>query len=131
MQSVFAFATIILCLSAAVCGSESDLAKVKGTVTLNGRPLENATVEFQPTADGAAPSAGKTDAEGRYELMYTFDVPGVVSGEHRVSIRTAGTSFDDHGNELERKERVPAKYNAHTELRRIVEPGANRFDFEL
>ena len=131
MQSSYCLATVMLCLLVAGCGSENDLAKVEGKVTLNGRPLEGATVEFQPTADGAAPSAGMTDAKGKYELMYTFDVPGAVSGEHVVSIRTAGTYFDDQGNELEREERVPAKYNERTELKRTVEPGRNNFDFEL
>ena len=131
MRSVYYSATVMLCLLPAGCGPENDLATVKGTVTLNGRPLEGATVEFQPTAHGTAPSAAKTDAKGRYELMYTFDVRGAVSGEHIVSIRTAETCFDDRGNELQQEERVPAKYNKHTELKRSVEPGRNKFDFEL
>ena len=130
-QSVYCLATVMLCLLPAGCGSDDDLATVKGKVTLNGQPLQDATVEFQPTAAGAAPSAGKTDTKGRYKLMYSFDVPGAVSGEHVVSIRTAGTYFDDQGNELEREERVPAKYNKHTELKRTVQPGRNNFDFEL
>ena len=113
------------------CGSEDGLAKVKGKVTLNGRPLEGATVEFQPAAERGAPSAGATDAKGRYELMYTFDVPGAMPGEHVVSIRTAEICFDGQGNEFEREERVPPKYNTHTELKRTVVPGRNTIDFEL
>ena len=131
MQSVSCLATVTLCLLVAGCGSEDDLAKVKGRVTLNGQPLEGATVEFQPTSSGAAPSSGMTDAKGRYELMYTFDTRGAVSGEHIVSIRTAGTCFDAQGNELERTERVPAKYNEQTELKRTIEPGGNNLDFDL
>jgi hypothetical protein len=104
---------------------------VKGRVTLNGEPLEGATVEFQPRAEGGSPSSGVTDAHGRYELMYTFDTPGAMPGEHVVSIRTAGTYFDDQGNELEREERVPPKYNSQTELRRTVKPGRDKFDFDL
>jgi hypothetical protein len=113
------------------CGSNGDLAMVKGRVTLNGEPLEGATVEFQPTAEGGSPSYGMTDDDGRYRLMSTFDTAGAMPGEHIVSIRTAGTCFDDQGNEFEREERVPPQYNAQTELRRTVEPGSNRFDFEL
>jgi len=124
-------APILLCLLWAGCGSEGDLARVKGRVTLNGEPLEAATVTFQPTADGGAPSAGQTDAKGRYELMFTFDTPGAMPGEHVVSITTAGTDFDEAGNELERPERVPAKYNRNTTLERTVEPGGNTIDFEL
>jgi hypothetical protein len=122
---------MLLCLFVAGCGSGNNLARVSGKVTLNGRPLEGATVEFQPTAKGGSPSSGVTDAEGRYELMYTFEIPGAIPGEHLVSIRTAGTYFDERGNELERPERVPARYNGQTELKRSVEPGKNTIDFEL
>jgi hypothetical protein len=48
-----------------------------------------------------------------------------------VSIRTSGTFFDEQGIERERKELVPAIYNARSELRRTVESGSNRIDFEL
>jgi hypothetical protein len=113
------------------CGSGSDLAKVKGKVTLGGQPLEDATVTFQPTSEGGAPSAGQTDAKGRYTLMFTFDTPGVQPGEHSVSIQTAGTDFDDQGNEIELPERVPAKYNSTTTLKQTVDPGKNTIDFEL
>ena len=65
-------APILLGLLLAGCGSEDELATVKGKVTLNGEPLEGATVQFQPTAEGGAPSSGQTDGKGRYELMFTI-----------------------------------------------------------
>ena len=122
---------ILFCLLIAGCGSGNNLATVRGRVTLNGRPLEGALVEFQPTATGGSPSSGTTDAEGRYELMYTFDTPGATPGEHAVSIRTGGTFLDNEGREADRPERVPAKYNTQTELQRTVEPGRNVLDFDL
>jgi len=131
MHAARCWTPILFCLLLAGCGSEDDLARVKGKVTLDGQPLEDATVEFQPTAEGGAPSSGQTDAKGRYELMYTFNTPGAMPGEHVVSIRTAGTCFDEVGNEFEREERVPAKYNSRTALKRTVEPGRNTIDFEL
>ena len=112
-QPLRCLALALASLLIAGCGSESDLAKVKGKVTLGGQPLEGATVTFQPTEDGGAPSAGQTDAKGRYTLMFTFDTPGVQPGEHSVSIETAGTDFDDQGNEIERPERHPAHADAH------------------
>ena len=121
----------MFCLLVAGCRSENDLAKVKGKVTLNGQPLQGAIVEFRPTAAEGSPSAAQTDAKGRYELMYTFTTAGAMPGEHVVSIRTAETCFDDEGNEIERVERVPARYNSQTELTRTVEPGRNTFNFEL
>ncbi|OHB73245.1 MAG: hypothetical protein A2V70_02070 [Planctomycetes bacterium RBG_13_63_9] len=122
---------ILFCIFMAGCGSGNDLASVQGKVTLNGRPLEGATVKFQPTAPEGSSSSGMTDADGRYELMYTFSTSGAMPGEHIVSIGTAGTSADDEGCEVEREERVPAKYNTQTELKRMVVPGSNTIDFEL
>ena len=124
-------APVLCCLLIAGCGSGNDLARVKGKVTLNGQPLKGALVEFQPTALGGSPSSGTTDAEGRYELMYTFDKRGAAPGEHVVSIRTGGTLVDSAGREVECRECVPAKYNTQTELKRTVEPGRNTLDFEL
>ncbi len=120
---------ILFCLLLAGCGPGDGLATVKGKVTLNGEPLEGAIVQFQPTAEGGSPSAGKTDAKGRYELMYTFDQPGAMPGEHVVSIRTAAEYYDEE--DAEGEERIPAKYNSQSELKRTVEPGRNTFDFEL
>jgi hypothetical protein len=131
MHAVRPLTLILLSLFVAGCGTGNDLAKVVGKVTLNGQPLEDATVEFQPTASGGSPSSGVTDAKGRYELMYTFSRSGAMPGEHVVSIRTAGTYFDDQGNELERPERVPARYNDQTDLKRTVQPGRNTIDFRL
>lgn len=119
------------CLLAAGCSSKDGLARVTGKVTLNGRPLSDARIEFRPVAVEAAPSSGLTDADGCYELEYTFDTPGAIPGEHVVSIRTSGTYFDEQGNEREQEEQLPARYNARSELRRTVEPGKNRIDFDL
>ena len=122
---------ILISLLVAGCGPGNGMARVTGTVTLGGQPLESATVEFLPADDQGAPASGHTDAQGRYELMYTYDTAGIPPGEYIVSIRTEETFFDDQGNERERQERVPARYNAQTELKRTVEPGGNTIDFGL
>jgi hypothetical protein len=121
----------LLCLLMAGCGSGSGLAPVKGKVTLDGQPLEGAVVHFQPTAPGGSPSSGVTDADGRYELMYTFNTPGAMPGEHVVSISTARPDVDEQGYEIERPERVPANYNTRTTLKRTVEPGGSTINFKL
>lgn len=130
-RAVRCLTLILFGLLTAGCGSADGLAKVKGKVTLNGRPLEGAIVDFRPLAPGSSPSSGITDAKGRYELMFNFSTPGVMPGEHVVSIRTAQTFLDDRGNELEREECVPANYNTHTELKRTVEAGRNTINFDL
>ena len=125
------FTLILCCLLLAGCGSGDGLAKVKGRVTLNGEPLEGAIVEFRPADPAGSSSSGETDAKGRYELRYTFAKHGAMPGEYVVAIRTAGTGFGDHDEEVERVERVPAKYNSQTALKRTVEPGRNTINFDL
>lgn len=119
-----------LCLLIVGCGSKSDLAKVTGTVTLNGEAYEGAVVQFEPPDGKGLVSAAMTDAEGRYKLMHTFKTPGCVCGEHRVTIRTASSYYEEEDKPWQ-KERLPARYNARTRLRRTVEPGRNTFNFEL
>lgn len=77
----------VLMLTAVVgCGRSSypDLAGVEGTVTLDGKPVADASVTFVP-ADGRS-SSGRTDQDGRYTLSYKKNLPGAVIGEHLVKI---------------------------------------------
>lgn len=124
-------AAVLFCLLLAGCGPGDGLATVKGRVTLDGQPLEGALVEFQPLAAGGSPSSAITDAGGHYRLMYTFQKAGALPGEHVVTIRTGRSYVDEEGCEVECAERVPLKYNVHSELKRTVEPGRNVVDFDL
>ena len=106
------------------CGQEGpQIAPVHGRVTLNGKPLAGADVQFQPQ-DADRPSRGRTDSEGRYELMYKRGEPGAVVGQHTVRIWVS-------------REVVPnppiiaARFDAKSELRREVKPEENEFDFDV
>lgn len=107
------------------CGqSGPEVAPVSGRVTLDGRPLPSADVSFQP--DGAQrASSGRTDADGRYHLMFKRGQPGALAGEHtvRISISRELVSNPPH---------IPARYDTQSELRREVKAGEeNVFDFDL
>jgi len=110
------------------CGGKSgnapDVARVEGTVTLDGAPLEGATVEFQPVA-GGRPSVGTSDANGHYSLTYSNDLAGAIIGEHNVSIKTFTYARPDV------PEKLPAKYHSPTTLKETVQPEKNQIDFEL
>lgn len=119
------------------CGGGSDapeLGAVKGTVQMDGKPLDGATVTFQPQ-EGGRPSFGETDGEGYYELQYTADEAGAVVGKHRVSISTyreGDPGAEDPAEQKSQPERVPAQYNTQTELEAEVKPGTNPpIDFNL
>jgi hypothetical protein len=103
---------------AAGCGVR--YSSVTGRVTFDGKPLQGATVGFYP-AQGRG-SHGLTDADGRYELVYTNTKAGVPPGRCVVRITTA---------DVNTPEKLPARYHEKTELAEDVQPGGNVFDFAL
>jgi len=100
---------------------DPELGLVEGTITLDGEPLANANVVFNPLR--GKQSTGKTDSEGHYSLTYLRDTKGAVVGKHIVRIST--------WSEFTPKELVPPAYNRNSELSVNVKPGSNSFDFEL
>jgi hypothetical protein len=90
----------LFALAVAGCGQGSHPAcvPVEGTVTLNGKPLPGAIVEFYPVVapgEAALPfSRGQTDASGRYQLKCDNRQAGAVVGKHRVVVRLAPTERD-------------------------------------
>lgn len=70
------------------CGGGSDrpsLAPASGIVTLNGEPVEGASLTFIPVA-GGRPGSAITDAQGRYTIKTYQDAPGAIIGEHKVAV---------------------------------------------
>lgn len=120
-------------LVASVVGcAGGDVGSVTGTVHLDGKPLEGALITFYPQIEAGAgmekggASAGRTDAEGKYELIYNRDVKGAEVGKHLVYIETAVES-DGYGEG--RGEELPKRYNSESELEVEVKPGRNTIDF--
>lgn len=71
------------------CG-DSRFVPVSGIVTLDGKPVADVVISFQPASEGADSdfnpgSSGTTDGEGRYELS-TRGGNGAVVGEHTVTL---------------------------------------------
>lgn len=111
------------------CGP-SGIGRVSGKVTLDGSPVGQATVLFQPT--GGRPSYGKTDAGGNYSLNYEPRVQGALVGEHSVQIRTGWKDMDyETGKVKGQPETIPQRYNDKSELKSTVKEGRNTIDFDL
>ena len=114
------------------CGDKRAPAKVTGTVTLDGKPVANASVTFAP-GDGGRRSYGYTDNQGRYELRFTGQLKGALVGAHKVDIRTGSAeagSPSDKGRPAP-AETIPAKYNSASELTATLKSGNNTVNFEL
>jgi hypothetical protein len=58
---------------------------VSGTVTLDGKPVEGATVGFIPEG-GGRPATGTTDASGAFTLTTFEPGDGAVVGKHSVTV---------------------------------------------
>lgn len=85
-----------LTLSLVGCGSEEDriaLVPVTGTVTLNGKPMADATIRFMPDASNAVstPGVDATGPEGNYKARYKSRF-GLSPGKYKVTITPALTT---------------------------------------
>ncbi len=129
---------LALLVLAAGCG-RSNIAPVSGRVTLDNKPLANASVVFQPDSDDKNPgpgSQGLTDASGQFTLrLLTGNRNGAVVGWHKVSITAyeGGDEVPSSGSDIVfRKALLPDEYNADTKLRFEVRPeGTTSANFDL
>jgi hypothetical protein len=144
-----------LCLVFAVllttvgCGSDYvPLAEVEGTVTLDGKPLEGAEVQFVPEPGKAviAPrSTGRTNEQGQFKLVCDDGRSGAMLGEHRVAVMDLKAYGDtppsvEKGARYESADALPQpKFRfgqiysdlTRTPLRKEVKAGKQTIDVEL
>ena len=117
-------------------GSKYPTAPVSGTVRMNGKPLPDAALTFQPMGGGMA-SVGATDKDGRYTLeFYDSGKPGAVVAKHRVVIRTHRRSnTEDTSSDISNpnlRDPIPQRYNDNTELTmEVPAEGTDSADFDL
>ena len=137
---------IILGLTLFVLGCDGpslSVLPVTGTVTLDGQPVENASVTFIPTTK--LPAGGVTDAAGKFTLKTIegpYELNGAIPGKYKVVI----TKFNQNGilpdeqglsgsapSGIKVEWLIPQKYadKNTTELTCQVEPGMAPPKFEL
>lgn len=120
------------------CGGAPDdmpeVAPVRGTVKLDGKPLPMAKVIFSPV-EGGQSSEGVTGAGGEYELVYKRDIMGAKVGKHLVVITTyeEPEKADDNKTLIGgRPEQAPPEYNTGGGVEHEVKAGEeNVIDFDL
>jgi len=120
-----------LLAAAGGCGASDPLGRraVSGTVTLDGTPLSDGAVSFQPTGQGAT-SSGAVISAGKYAIARDRGLP---PGKYRVVINAVkpgtGTTLPEGkmpGEEVGTPpvELIPAEWN--TKSQNIVEVGSSR-----
>ena len=139
-------AAVVVALGCGGGGPGQKVASVSGTVTLNGSPLANATVSFQPiakekTAEAGVGSTGKTNDKGEYTLTLMSGKQGAVVGKHRVLITVLAVKAadDDSDSRVKRggpplENKIPSRYDLGEpdELGfEVPSSGTNKADFKL
>jgi hypothetical protein len=128
-------------LVTAGCGGPK-YVKVSGSVTLDGKPLPNTIVSFQPVArDNPNPgrgSSGVTDQGGRYTLSVEPGKEGAVAGNHVVKFATYRKveNFDPalgtpDGVRPKGKDLIPQRYHEPGLEYTVPPEGTDKADFEL
>ena len=139
-------------------GGSADVGavSVSGTVTLDGQPVEGATVAFSPAGQEGRSATGKTDASGKFTLTTVEAGDGAVPGSYAVVVTkiTGGATMQDprgQGGELtpeqqeaikaaaqgktpEAKNELPEKYaaaNTSGLTADVAGSGSNEFTFDL
>lgn len=119
---------ILLCVLFGCAGEAKDVPKlgqVSGTVTMDGKPLADADLVFEPKS--GSPSVGKTDKDGNYQLAFNQDSIGAVIGQHTVRI----SKFGEPGSPDDTKNQISEKYGSKSTLTADVVAGDNIVNFDL
>ncbi len=124
----------VLCVAG--CGGASDGRQaISGSVTLNGAPLEQGTIEFA-SVDGSQQSGGGI-TNGKYSVPAE---QGLLPGKYVVRISSTeeanpGAPLGPPGPEAEtvqNKQLIPPEYNTQSTLTaEVTEDGDNQFDFQI
>jgi hypothetical protein len=100
MRTIESLTVLSLIAGLSGCGSNEikptleKVVPVSGTLTYQGKPLENYQVSFIPT-DGRRAAVGITDVAGRFTLGTNDIGDGAPPGKHKVSVTFAPPSPDD------------------------------------
>ena len=123
--------------------NQRETAPVKVTLTLDGKPLADASIAFVASQD-PVPASGKTDANGVTEMTTYTSGDGAVLGAHNVMVvknELSGkeaadqdtAAYDPNATGIKVKALIPAKYSnpGTSGFNAEVKKGENKFTFEL
>lgn len=127
------------------CGASTDgppLVPVSGTVTLDGKALSGALVTFIPSGQtGGTDVSGRTDRQGRYELVSPKGRLGAVVGRYKVTVSRLllpdGAEYTPDPDvppiESPARESLPPHYSDadRTQLTATVAEGGGNIPFQL
>lgn len=126
----------------AICGCGDNLASLRGTVYVDGKPApKGMALVFDPIDKSLLPAYGFTDGNGQYRAQFTFRKDGIQPGEYvaHLSLAEAGDAYssgntpaysDRRGADGLRVFKYPRKY--YDEIVRLtVSGGRNVVDLSI
>ncbi|QDV73885.1 hypothetical protein [Botrimarina mediterranea] len=135
LKKVALAAGALLVSVGAGCNQGPFNADVKGTVTLDGKPVPPGVVIFSAAGGGRNSSRGRIESDGKYFLV-TRHNRGIDAGDYRVAVQVY-----EKGDPPGPGERAPAnlpplvpeKYLSvdTSGLEYTVEPGSNTIDIAM
>ena len=121
----------------AVAGCGDNTAEVRGTITVDGTPIVEGMISFEPV-DGQGTTTGAAIKDGKYELVGKAAATPGPKIVRIVGLRKTGKMVEagppaPKGSMIEQLEKcVPKHYNDESKLRVEITPGkVNTHDFAL
>lgn len=112
------------------CGGP-ERAKVSGTVTLDGKPLETGTISFYPVANSGQ-TAGGGIQNGQYTLEASPGEMTVLISANKVVGKQKMYDTPDSPTVDKVVELIPERYNKTSELKVTLKAGVNEgVNFDL
>jgi len=129
-------ALILFVMLSLVIGCSQAPYPVKGSVTYNGKPVEEGTITFEP-ADGNGPPLGGAIQNGEYDFIAPIETNNKfivrILGMRKTGRRIEAGMPAPKGTMVDEVERfIPASYNEKSTLSASLPPAnADRIDFNL
>jgi hypothetical protein len=131
MKSGVWLAVVLMSLFCAGCGGSGGLVEVHGRISVDGKAVDEGTVDFLP-ADGKGPTAAAVIAAGEYKVRLT---PGAKNVEIR-GYKKVGEKRYQAGNPMSPmvpvlEDVIPKKYQQRGAIQCDIAPATAEQNFEL
>jgi hypothetical protein len=132
-QSILLGLFLVSCAGVWGCGRGDGFGAVSGSVTFQGKPLEEGTIQFYTPDEPPTLAGGAAIVAGKFELPREH---GLKPGSYLVRISsTERTEIPAKGGiampGFRTRERIPAKYNTESTLKAdIAQPGPLQFSLD-
>jgi hypothetical protein len=120
----------VLALVLVGCGGAKTKVDVTGTVSYQGKPIENGAIRFEPIDRKLQPS-GDNIRNGVYRVTLPVGTAKItITGSEKIGMKKLYPTPDSPTRPIF-KQFVPDKYNDKTELSAEITSGTSRLDFDL